>query len=108
MKKKQKKEVSIVSCPICLKNFISSIADKHVINCKKKKLKSSATVKHLERRDDILKIPQKATIHRPYLEKRSNSTQRLCESNVACGICGAIFPKSAKYCMMCGNIRFAN
>ena len=103
--KKSQKEFLTENCPICLKKFIGSIVDKHIIACKRKQLRPSATLESLSRNEEISKNLN-YKISKPCLNdsKRSSSTQRLVEKD-ACLSCGAIFPKKAKFCMMCGNIR---
>jgi zinc-finger of a C2HC-type len=103
--KSNKKKYSTSACPLCLKTFITSTIDKHILTCHKQQLRPSATVDHLEKKEESLKPARKKPRISILDKKRSNSTQRLRESGIICSNCAAVYPKQAKFCMMCGNIR---
>lgn len=69
-----------------------------------KKLRPSATVKHIERDEMPALIYPKIPKSKAKDTKRSNSTQRVGETVLCCGSCGAGLPLKARFCMMCGII----
>ena len=99
-----RKDLPEAICPVCMKKVVASNLEKHITTCRNKILKPSYTVKELakeEGKSRYIKLPKK---HAFVSQQRSLSTQRIVCSGV-CQSCRAIFPKPAKFCMMCGSIR---